>query len=289
MNIGGSKFYLPYERFEDLPEHSKNAFGASRWFKAWTTDGVDPVVACNCFKQIPLNLVTDELRKYAVYEFVRVLSLIEPSDTPAYKTLCLLAYRSSYRAAEFFKAEVRTTEVLELMIKDYSWSFLTSYQAFPWIAELMTPALIEKASLASDTFMVSLPDDQISQTALNKHLGEGASTYSALQKAGKLRFGVDFLKSGRWPESDGTLDYPIPKPKGIEDAFCALVQNDMEMPRALYMAYVMTYPIEDVMALVVSPATARPVIDMYSEKELRPHIKANRHLKALMLEESLGL
>ena len=289
MNISGDNFYKAYDRFEELPEQCKNEFGAEKWFKAWATDGVDQDFACDCFQQIPLHLMTDDLRKYAIFNHTQVLELIDPSDTPAYKSICLQAYRFSSRAAEFFKEEARTTEIVELLIKDYSWSFLTSYRAYPWISELMTPALIEKASLASDMFMLSLPDDQMSQAALDKHLGEGTSTYSALQRVGKLHIGVEYLKGGRWPESDGTLDYPIPKPKGIEDAFCALVQNDMEMPRALYMAYVMTYPIEDVMALVVSPATARPVIDMYSEKELRPHIKANRHLKALMLEESLGL
>jgi hypothetical protein len=288
INVSGDNFYKVYDRFDKLPEHCKNEFGASRWFKALATDGTDPAFACDCFQQIPLNLMTDELRKFAVYEFVRVLSLIDPGDTPAYKSICLIAYRSSYKAAQFFKAEVHTAEVVELMIRDYNGSFLNAYRSFPWIAELMTPALIETACLNSVTFMLSLPDDQMSQTALNKHLGEGPSTYSELKRAGKLRIGVDFLKSGRWPESDGPFDDDVQKPESLLEAFSLLLGGG-DIPRALYMAYVMTYDIEDVMAMVVTPSCAKLVVEMYEEKELRPHIRSNRHLKAAMLETSLGL
>lgn len=289
MNNSGDNFNKLYERFEKLPEHCKNAFGASKWYQAWATEDVDPAFACGCFQQIPLNLVNDDLRKYAVFHHMQVIDLIDPSDTPAYKSICLIAYRSSYKAAQFFKAEVHTTEMVELMIRDYSWSFLDAYRLCPWIAELMTPALIETACLTSDVFMLSLPDALMSRAALNKHLGEGTSTYSLLKKMGRLHIGVEYLKSGRWPESDGPFDDIVQKPESLVEAFSILVQNDKEMPLALYMAYVMTYPIEDVMSLVVSQATARPLVHMYSEKELRPHTKVNRHLKAVMLEDSLGL
>lgn len=288
MNISGDNFYKAYDRFEELPEQCKNEFGAEKWFKAWATDGVDQDFACDCFQQIPLNLMTDDLRKYAIFNHTQVLELIDPSDTPAYKSICLQAYRFSSRAAEFFKEEARTTEIVELLIKDYSWSFLTSYRAYPWISELMTPALIEKASLASDMFMLSLPDDQMSQAALDKHLGEGTSTYSALQRVGKLHIGVEYLKGGGWPESDGPFDDLTPRPESLLEGFSLLLGTG-DIPRALYMAYVMTHDIEDVIAMVVTPSCAKLVVEIYDEKELRPHIRSNRHLKAALLENSLGL
>jgi hypothetical protein len=109
-----------------------------------------------------------------------------------------------------------------------------------------------------------------------------------LKRAGKLRIGVDFLKSGRWPESDGPFDDDVQKPESLLEAFSLLLGGG-DIPRALYMAYVMTYDIEDVMAMVVTPSCAKLVVEMYEEKELRPHMKNNRHLKAALLEETLGL
>jgi hypothetical protein len=152
----------------------------------------------------------------------------------------------------------------------------------------MTPALIEKACLTSDVFMLSLPDALMSRAALDKHLGEGTSTYSLLKKVGRLHIGVEYLKSGRWPESDGPFDDDVQKPESLLEAFSLLLGN-ADIPRALYMAYVMTHDIKDVLALVVTPSCAKLAVEMYDEKELRPHIKANRHLRAAMLEESLGL
>jgi hypothetical protein len=286
--MNGDNFYQAYDRFEALPEHVKNAFGASKWYQAWATEGVDPAFACDCFKQIPPNLVNDDLRKYAVFYHVQVIDLIDPSDTPAYKSICLNAYRSSYKAAQFFKAEVHTAEMVELMIRDYTGSFLDAYRSCPWIAELMTPALIEKACLTSDVFMLSLPDALMSRAALDKHLGEGTSTYSLLKKVGRLHIGVDYLKGGRWPESNGPFDDDVQKPESLLEAFSLLLGN-ADIPRALYMAYVMTHDIKDVLALVVTPSCAKLAVEMYDEKELRPHIKTNRHLRAAMLEESLGL
>jgi hypothetical protein len=226
------------------------------------------------------------MRKYAVSNVVEVLGLIEPEDAPAYTAICLFAYRNNYRAVEFFKEEVRTTEMVELMMMDL-WSFIKSYRDYPWIRQAMTPKLVEDLSLISDEFMLSLPHDQVSEAALNKHLSKGDYTYTVLQKSGRLHLGVAFLKGGGWPKPNGPFDHPIPKPDSLVEAFSELLGDDV--PRELYMAYVMTYPIEDVMALVVAPSCAKLVVEMYDEKELRPHARKNRHLKAALLEESLGL
>lgn len=285
MSEIGNDFYKTFDRFEKLPEHNKNEYGAYQWYKEVTKDA-DATIACDCFQQIPLNLITDEMRKYAVSNVVEVLGLIAPEDTPAYTAICLIAYRYNYRAVGFFNEEVRTKEMVELLMMD-PWALLHSYREYPWILQAMTPKLVEKFSLTNDEFMLSLPHYQVSEAALNKHLSEGDCTYSGLQKSGRLHLAVAFLKGGGWPKPIGPYDDPIPKPDSLGDAFSALLGEDI--PRALYMAYVMTYPMADVMSLVVAPSCAKLVVEMYEEKELRPHIKNNRFLKATLLESSLGL
>lgn len=287
MSAMGNDFYKAFDRFEKLPEHCLNSYGAFQWFKAMTSTNAGVTGSYDCFGQIPPNLITDELRRYAISLSVVLLELIEPDHTPAYTSICLLAYRSSYRALEFFKEEARTTEMVDSMLA-FPNSFFNAYRAYPWVAQVMTPDLIAKAANASSDFMLTLPDDQIDQAVLEKHLGESNFIYKDLKRAGRLQLGVDFIKNGGWPESDGPFDDLTPRPESLLEGFSLLLGTG-DIPRALYMAYVMTHDIEDVIAMVVTPSCAKLVVEIYDEKELRPHIRSNRHLKAALLENSLGL
>jgi hypothetical protein len=279
------EFYKGFLRFEDLPDNCQNLYGASRWFKSVAPLNFADV--CGLFQQLPSKFVTEELRAFAICEDARVIGLIDPADTADYFGLCGLAYRTDYKSAALFKQEARTKEAIEMMM--ISWSFVSTYSICPWIAQSMTPDLIEKASIANMNFMLTLPRDQISQAALNTHLGHSFSNYSYLKKAGRLRLGAEYLQQGVWPEATGPFEDNLKKPGSLEEAFSELIKPGLNDWPEVYMAYLMSHPIEDVIAAVTSPSHAKNVLEMYSEQELRPHIKNNRLLKATLLECSLGL
>jgi hypothetical protein len=283
----GLDFYKTFDRFEKLPADCKDGLGAFHWFKAIIGFSDDPVLILDCYQQIPAISVTDDLRQYAVFLNSNVLDLISPSDTPAYTTMCRTACSRNYKAAEFIKAEARTAETVELLFDNRSFSLI--YRDYPWIATLMTPEMLEKASLANSLFMASLPDNQISKAALNKHLGFCHSPYTELKKSGMLHLAAGYLKAGRWPIASGPIASYQEPPSNLKKAFASILNVELEDTWALHMAYVMTYPIEEVIAAVKSPMHAKLLVEMYEEKELRLHIKRNRHLKAAMLEASLGL
>jgi hypothetical protein len=280
-------FYRPYRRFADLPDYCKNASGASLWFRAmvvWSGQIFSP----HFFEQIPLEFMTDGIRRYAISCDVRALQLIDPDDTTKYASLCQLGYQTHFNAVRYFHESACTQDTIDAMLTEPG-NFFQCYKTFPWIAQVMTPAMIEKVSMASLDFMLTLPDDQITVAALKKHLGQGYYAYTILRIYGRLHLGVNYLKGGSWPDPLASLEACQVKPDSIEQALSFILSDDKKGAHELYMAYVMIHPIEDVIEHVVSPALAEIVLEMYDEDVLRPHLKNNRHLKAALLEESLGL
>ena len=157
--------------------------------------------------------------------------------------------------------------------------------------EVSTPDLIEAAALSNLYFMAGLPDEQISDAALSKHLAWDAS-FQALRANGKLHLAAKHLKTGAWPEplaKSNPKQPKQPKPRTLEGAFNHMLSKAMKSRQALYMANLMTYPIEEVMPLIQTRQHVSMAMEMYSAEELKPFMKGNRHLKAAIIEESLGL
>jgi hypothetical protein len=282
-----SLFYKRFKRFDDLPAHHKNLYGAFQWIKAMVSSS-GRAFSPHYLQQIPQRFVTDALRKYAISCDVRSLELIDPEDTEQYTQLCLLGYHTHFNAVRYFHEVACTQETVEAMLDEPS-NFSRSHQEFPWIAQVMTPAMIERASMASLDFMLTLPDAQISGAALQKYLAPDYFSYTALRAFGKLRLAANYLREGSWPENYSSVGTSRAKPSTIEEAFTFIFNEDLHVFVALYMAYVMTHPTEDVIEHVVSQAHAKLVMEMYGEDQIRPHFTKNQHLKAALLEESLGL
>jgi hypothetical protein len=283
--IADYEFYKVFQRFETLPEHAMNSHGALKWLSAMVV--LFDMKAADALEQIPRSLVTDEIREYAFKKDVRSLALVHPEDTSDYTKFCVSCYLGDYRAAEFFHESIRTSKTVGEMIYTPG-VFVESYKAFPWIADVITPAQIEEASILNMRFMLIFPDEEISEQALKSHL-ERQSGYYNLKKAGRLHLAASYLKSGGWPETYGPFQADQEKPSSIEHAFAIMLDDKGAGCPPLYMAYVMGHPIEEVIMQVKSMAIAKAVLEMYGERELQPFMKSNRHLKASLLEESLGL
>jgi hypothetical protein len=58
---------------------------------------------------------------------------------------------------------------------------------------------------------------------------------------------------------------------------------------SLHMAYLMTYPMDQVIPLLCEDKKARLVLEMYSKEALAPYVKKYRVLRGVVLEEALGL
>lgn len=277
--------YSKYAAFADIPDELKTQLGAGLWLKAMKTTGIGRLV--DYFEQIPKAFLSQGLLKCVVQWDVRLLANIDPSDSHDYAELCLEAFKRSHLAANYFHEDFRTAQTVASLIGVPS-IIDAAFAEVPWMREVSTPDLIEAAALDNLYFMAGLPDEQISDAALSKHLAWDAN-FQALRANGKLHLAAKHLKTGAWPEPLAKSDPRQPKPRTLESAFNHMLSKAIKSRQALYMANLMTYPIEEVMPLMQTRQHVSMAMEMYSAEEMKPFMKGNRHLKAAMLEESLGL
>jgi hypothetical protein len=275
---------FPHKAFADVPVKYRTPEGACSWMSTRLSGSFTPVK--ELFNEIPAELVSDDLRQIALMRDAHFIQSIHPGDTDQYLDLFITAY---LRGDSLIKPhpDFQTPETVERMMA-YSGSFIGNFNKNPWIAEVMTPAQCEVASEQNIQFMVKFPMERVSQKALENHLKHGYGGYSALRKEGKLRLAAQYLKTGAWPTSS-VFEDDQPKPQDLQDAIRIMVRGGPAVCADLYMAWVMAQPIEQVIALMTSRVLIDLAIEMYSEKELRPYLSTNRHLKAALLESTLGL
>jgi hypothetical protein len=278
-----SNLYAP--AFAEIPKHLQTERVAQEWLTILSNLNFDAVF--HYWKQIPSELITDDLRKRALGLDARLIQHFDPRDTEQYLDLFIAAYKCTSLIIPLINPDFRTSETVEAMLA-LPREFERSFQKNPWIAEVMTADQLEKASRLSAKIMAGLPIEKISPEALYIHLSIGFDGYLALHRKGKLRLAADFLKQGYWPEPDDT-GLKIEKPEDAAQGLSLLMGIDFGTDAALYMAYLMTHPIEDVLSVMKTREHINYLLEMYSPAELRPFVKTHRHLKAALLEESLGL
>lgn len=255
----------------------------------WDTDNhVDPAVILSFFYSRPVAEVTDEMRKSAISLDYRALGRIDPKDTAEYLALFIFAFANNPRAVDCLHEDFKTPETVEAMMKSRK-HFHLAYLDAPWISEVMPPAQRERACLVDFSIMLRQPDHLISEAALQNHLGKGLFRFSRLRSEGRLSLGATFLKSGAWPQGVDGLEPAHSRPNSIESAFEFCLADEEQVYTALYMAWIMIQPIEDVVAKVTCREHAVLVLEMFSADQILAVVGSNRHLKASLLESSLGL
>jgi hypothetical protein len=278
-----SNLYTP--AFAEIPRHLQTERLAKEWLTILSNLNFDAVISY--WEQIPAELITDELREKAIGLDVRIIQHIDPSDTESYLDLFIRAFKTSWVVLPLLHPDFKTSSTIDLMLSSAR-QFEYGYQKNSWIADVMTPDQWEAASRISAKIMADLPVEKISPEALHTHLSIGYSGYGMLHKKGKLKLAADYLKQGHWPVVSEALRRDIERPGDIAQGLSLALEYDSG-GEALYLAYLMTHPVEEVLSVMSTREHISYLLEMYTPEELRPFIRTHRHLKAALLEESLGL
>jgi hypothetical protein len=255
----------------------------------WDTENhVDPAVILSFFYNRPVSEVTDEMRKSAISLDYRALGHIEPKDTADYLALFRFAFANNPRAIDCLHDDFKTSEAVEVMMPSRQ-HFHVAYMESAWIAEVMTPAQIDQACLIDFSILLCQPDHLITETVLKSHLEKGYFKYMRLRLEGRLRLAAIFMQTGAWPQNAGSLEPIQDRPNSIEHALALCLADEEQIYVAPYMAWMMIQPIEDVVARITCREHAVLALEMFSADQLLALAGSNRHLKAALLEASLGL
>lgn len=296
-----------YQSFEDIPLELRDEEHLTKWLRS----------GYGKLEEIPLTLVTDEMRM-AFIRGAGSLTSIRNADTPNYQTLALnviedwpgliLQVDPQALTEEFvFKAvsfERTGSQVLSILLEHWDDRFLGAISHRVMDTALSRSLIISAQARTSfplpQAILDMLTDEQVRQALVDR-------TYELafLSKMEKLHLLSQAMIAGYWPSPADTTFFNN-APQHLKTRKASLAEaieertrdkngfnNGLEFEctplRVFFEAYILTFPIEEVLAHCKTPAHARMAGEIYTQAELKPHLKNNHRLKGHLLEDSLGL
>lgn len=248
---------------------------------------------------IPRRLINDALLLKAIDLDYHALNCIKPDMAEDYLSLVLHSVRRSEYSYRYIDPSYRTEATLDEIIlhANQHLAIHTADPHFEWIRDLMTQERIDRVSATNFFFASRVGLEKMEWGALKTLLKNSYAFYQFLDGQNQLHFLTRMLAEGEWPVVDPNDSYLPVRSKSLADGILRMmIGSEPVYQKAyrsegfyMYKAYVMTYPIEEMVAAMQTPAKLKVLMEMYTTDELRPHMHLNRNLRGALLEETLGL
>jgi hypothetical protein len=251
-------------------------------------------------KEVPLNLVTDEIRMEAVRAFrndgsdgltAYSMVTIKPSHTERYEETALLAIKTralniwvvdnAFLNNDFMKKALKINgdALLPLLDEDANLDGMDIE---------LSQDLIDVAVSCSASYFGKFKKNQYSRQAVVECIKHCDFDYQHLVDIDQVDALVEVIKTGWWG------DHLPEKPSNLSDCAVKLLVSKENQEKLVYRAFAMNYPIRDVIAFFAGPTLQDEILQMYSRKDLTPFFKSgplseNKALKGRLLESELGL
>lgn len=274
-----------YEEFSNIPEAFRDSEMAASWMTTLSKQQVS--TSTHTLQQIPAELQNQKVLLTAVEINSMALKLIKPEQADDYLAIVLVAVHKASYAFKLMDDSYKTEAVLDEFIDDHVFFDLETGH-MDWILPMLNQERIDKISAYSFWFALSVGLENVSWDVVKEQLKKTPDNYSFMDKLGQLGFLSKMLKEDEWPKSEGNLTY---KPfKSLADGVSRFMRSDKESAlHCLHKAYVMTYPVEEVIAAMKTPARREVLLNMYPTDVLRQHSGSDRELRGKLLEQEIGL
>jgi hypothetical protein len=271
-------------RFDEIPKHLQSEEVAFEWFLSLVTAPGEKDYE-NWFSQVPEALRSARLLVAASNTGGNILGHIDLGKDNEHRSAGLRCMRKNYKNLVALDPSYR-----HLAIEHLPWQSVHNVhliaREFPWFRERMPSSELERCCVNIDFLLDTtyLPDEIRRRILLN---GDGLDTIRA---RGRLDVLANQITAGWWPKRVSGFELSSPRPTSMEDAVCwiHLCQPDKAY-ESLYMGYLLTQPMDQVVPLMCERKLAKLVLEMYSEEALAPYTKKYRALRGARLEDALGL
>ena len=247
--------------------------------------------AAEYFMQIPNHLRTYALYDVLVRRYPLNLGLVD-HQIERYSSLVMTAMRKdpSQRVLQLVHDEYRTPELIKMLFTESRYSPISrAVIDCDWAMGNMTPELIAFACTQSFEFALKADRSLLTDSALAALAIHQINGYNKIRSERRFDLLVQPLSQGHWPKSN-LVTGAMPRPQGLSNGFRHLLSARSEDEEALYMAFMMTYPIEKVLKVLNGPRGTRFLMEMYTPEQLRPHLReASVLVKGRVLESDLGM
>lgn len=274
-----------YESFHAIPVEHRSPETVVTWMKA-LHKRLD-ISSTYTLRQVPGDLKTQQVLLMAVKINPQAIGVIKPSESDDYLALVLDAVNRASAAFLLMDDSYKTEEVLDAFIADKVF-FDLDFDHMNWVLPLLNQERIDKISAYSFWFATTIGLEKVSWDVVKEHLKNAPDTYENLHNTGQLGYLSKMLNENEWPDRKGKFSYqPL---KDLADGVRRLMRSSIESElHYLYKAYILSFPVEAVIAAMKTPARREMLMELYPVDVLRQHAQGDRHLRGKILEQELGL
>lgn len=275
-----------FQRFSNIPaEHL-----STKVAELWVENGLGSLY------DIPDELINDEVRiaamapasRKSLTESLVIESFmnIKPWQTRRYEELALLGIKRTIRVFGEVADEYLTKDFLikALTVNSGALMPLTA-RAKKRIEKVVDNEVVELAASRSAGYLLQFDHHQITEKAVKDCITHQCFDYQVLVDIGRYQVLVDMIREGFWPK-----DRPA-APDSLESG----IQRFLPMQECLlHRAYILQFPIQDVIANMDTPSRRLALLQLYSAEELTPYLKTkelsqDKAFKGRLLESEMGL
>jgi hypothetical protein len=258
--------------FAEIPKHLQSGEVAEEWFVSMIQVKKKPLE--DCLSEVPPKFWTAQFMTTVANSGCNILRYIDPGRDPMHLNIGMMCARVNYKNLVSLDPKYNAREI-DVIARD-----------FPWVRDHMPASVVHFCCLNIDFAMgyKVLPD------GVGKEIMTNGYGFNKIRAHGRLDVLAEQIAEGEWPTILPKSELPGPKPRSLENGIGFISQcmsgSDRE---SLHMAYLMTYPMDQVIPLLCEDKKARLVLEMYSKEALAPYVKKYRVLRGVVLEEALGL
>jgi hypothetical protein len=276
-----------FKDFASIPQECLNTANIMLWMESvFKKTGTNP---SKLLPQIPKQYITDELLKRAIDLSSSSLGEIKPSDTDDYLGLVLHALKSfNYLAWCFVDESYRTQATLDVLIENEVRIGLED-PSTEWIKPLLNQQRIDRISAYNYEFALDVGLDKVSWEIVKTLLAKQPGGYKDLDLQGDLHYLSRMLAENVWPEPIRGFQYrPL---ENLADGVSRFMKTEINKPPTYYLfkAYVMSFPVDQVIAAMKTPVRRKVLLELYPTEVLRKHSGGDRELRGRLLEDEIGL
>lgn len=275
-------------RFSEISDERKNPLNAHMWFIHKIKVGKEPIEAC--YQEIPVELRSLQLMFCAADKTgINVLQGLDWRTSPDYISIAQAVTAKYHKQLAFVPPEVRSL-ILPGFCMTHIHRISIVAKDLDWLRAEMPQDVFERCCV--DTrFALDSPIERVPVSVLQKMMTSNYyDAYSRLRKKGLLSVMADRIVAGDWQDKGFSIATTAFKPASLEDGIQKLKEtkpgSDHE---TLYMAYAMTYPMDQVVSAMRGKRLVALLVEMYTVEALKPFMRVDRELSGLLLEDGLGL
>lgn len=284
-------------QFADIPQHHM----CERTAIAWLDMAYELSLGVEAsFGEVPLECRTTTFMMLAAKMGCSVLAETTPEQCSNYRGLAETSISAKYSALYDVDERFRDQKMVNYAFACWPRDVYAIAQLSPWVIEIMSDDLLNKSAHQDPLFALAVPPERLQEPLcryMSLHIiSDRMGKYRPIREMGRLDLLAIRVGEGEWfynylSGSKFSQHSSVLRPDSLEHAVEVLdgLSSRKHDEETIYMSYIMSFPIEQVVPAMKGSRLKALLLEMYSKEALAPFLKIDVGLKGVMLEDALGL